>query len=84
MYYYNSLFLYNDIVGGTSVPPNLLRTSSSTSTKSSTEASTGAFEGRGLGTQYSWNPTATAAKKASEKRLNEDASKNCIIVVVVL
>ena len=51
---------------GTSVPPNLTRTSSSASTKSSTEASTGAIKGRGLGTQYSWNPPAAKNSNSSE------------------
>ncbi len=101
MYHYNTLYIYNDIVG-TSIPPNLLRTSTSASTKSSTKASTGGKEGRGLVTKYSWNPPAaenssswnppaaenssssSTKRKLSEKRLNEDASKNCIIVVLVL
>ncbi len=101
MYHYNTLYIYNDFVG-TSIPPNLLRTSTSASTKSSTKASTGGKEGRGLVTKYSWNPPAaenssswnppaaenssssSTKRKLSEKRLNEDASKNCIIVVLVL
>ena len=64
MYHYNTLYIYNDIVG-TSIPPNLLRTSTSASTKSSTKASTGGKEGRGLVTKYSWNPPAAPVAENS-------------------
>ncbi len=64
MYHYNTLYIYNDIVG-TSIPPNLLRTSTSASTKSSTKASTGGNKGCVLGTKYSWNHQEDSAAEKS-------------------